>query len=330
MIVLVVVAAAQHLRPAMAAGLIGAGALALMVPYVPKGAEPGAAVVRIVQPNAPQHEKWDRDLAPMFVERQLAMTASDPGPLGPPALVVWPETAIPYLASVAGPVFDAAAAAAGGADVLIGALRDDPQGRYFNSALQIGPDGQIAAQYDKHHLVPFGEYMPFPGIFRSLGIRALTERTQSGYTPGPGPQVLDLPGIGRALMLICYEAVFPQDTRASTRPDLMIQMTNDAWFGDFAGPQQHLALARMRSIEQGLPLVRAANTGISALIGPRGTVLDQLPLGHAGFVDAVLPQPLPPTVYSRTGDLPLALVLCLSIGALTFWRSRIDRTQPHA
>ena len=283
----------------------------LVVPYRPDAPTAGDHTVRIVQPNAPQDEKWHPERAPVFVQRQVNMT----GAAGAPDLVVWPEMAIPYMASVAAPVFEAAATSARGAPVLIGARRDPKPGTVYNSALVIGPGGRVAGAYDKHHLVPFGEYMPFPALFRAIGIRALAERTAWGYARGVGPTLLDLP-VGRAGMLICYEAVFPQHSRTGTRPDLLIQMTNDAWFGLGAGPRQHLAQARMRAIEQGLPLVRAANTGISAAIGPRGQVLARLELNTAGHVDAVLPLPLAPTLYARTGDLIWAVLLLAGVLAL--------------
>ena len=296
----------------VAATLFLAAALTL-----PRPAPPTALTehtVRLVQPNAPQDEKWDADLAHGFVQRQVDFTQAP----GNPDLVVWPEMAIPYRASVAAPVFEAAAAAARGAPVLLGAMRDDDAGQFFNAALLVGPDGQIAQHYDKRHLVPFGEYMPFPALFRSIGIRALAERTETGYTQGGPPRTLDLGAMGKALVLICYEAVFPQDLRGTDRPDLLIQITNDAWFGQTLGPQQHLAQARMRALEQGLPMLRAANTGISALIAPSGHVLQALPLNEAAYLDVTLPAPLPPTLYSRTGDLPYVLLLLVFMLWLTF------------
>ena len=276
------------------------------------GQPQSAAIIRIVQPNAPQDEKWDPDLAHVFVQRQLDFTAAAPAEDAVPSLVVWPESAIPYLASVAGPVFEFAAENAHGAPVLIGAQRDAGDD-YFNSALLIGEGGAVTEIYDKHHLVPFGEYMPLPGLFRNLGIRALADRSDQGYSRGPGPELMDLGPLGQALILICYEAVFPQDTRTATRPDFIIQITNDAWFGASLGPQQHLALARMRAIELGLPLVRAANTGISAMIGPRGEIREALPLDQAGYIDTALPAPLPETLYARTGDRPVFLLLALAL-----------------
>ncbi|MEP1381222.1 MAG: apolipoprotein N-acyltransferase [Paracoccaceae bacterium] len=264
--------------------------------------------VRIVQPNAPQHEKWHPEKGPEFVRRQLSFTEA-PGQVD---LVLWPETAIPYLFSNAEIIFEFAAQSSRGVPVVMGVQRDDDQGRYYNSAVLLDEVGAVRQIYDKHHLVPFGEYMPLPKLFQRLGIAALAERSDGGYTPGPGPQLMELGSLGLALPLICYEAVFPQDLRGTGRPDFLMQLTNDAWFGVDAGPEQHLAQARMRSIEQGLPMARAANTGISAMIGPYGQVLDSLPLDEAGFVDALLPMPLSATVYSRTGDWPASGMILLA------------------
>ena len=131
-----------------------------------------------------------------------------------------------------------------------------------------------------------------------------------GYVPGQGPKLVDLGTLGRALPLICYEAIFPQDVRAAPeRPGWLLQITNDAWFGELSGPYQHLAQARLRAVEMGLPMVQVANTGVSAVIDARGAVVASIPLGEAGFLDAELPGALPATLYARIGDLPLVLLL---------------------
>ena len=175
----------------------------------------------------------------------------------------------------------------------------------------------MTALYDKHHLVPFGEYMPFGDFFGRFGIDGLAANEGFGYSAGPGPVVLDMGRLGTALPLICYEGVFPQDVGGyETRPDFLLLITNDAWFGQIAGPYQHLAQARLRSAEQGLPMVRVANTGVSAMIDAAGQITAQIPLNEAGWRDAPLPPPLAPTVYARTGDAPMiafgALLLLLS------------------
>jgi apolipoprotein N-acyltransferase len=275
----------------------------------------GRPVVRLVQPNAPQDEKWDPDRVVGFYRRQLGYTAVPAEP--PPDLVVWPESAIPWPLDIAEPVLAEIAVAANGIPVALG-LNRRAEGRWYNALVLVDDAGGVAALYDKHHLVPFGEYIPFGHLTRGLGLRSFAAQDGYGYSAGPGPRLIDLGPFGRALPLICYEAIFPQGVRAApARPDLLLQITNDAWFGEISGPFQHLAQARVRAVEQGLPLVRAANTGVSAVIDPAGRILAQLPLGEAGFLDHPVPAPLPPTLYARTGDWPvLVLILATLSGAI--------------
>ncbi|MGJ8604594.1 MAG: apolipoprotein N-acyltransferase [Marivita sp.] len=285
-------------------------------------------IVRLIQPNAPQHQKWDRDFIPIFFNRQVDFTAQLPKP----DLIVWPETAVPNLLDMAGPAFEVIADAAAGTPVVLGIQREE-QGRYYNSLVTLDQTGQLSDLYDKHHLVPFGEYMPAASLFARFNILGLAARADAGYSPGPGPALIDLGVFGQALPLICYEAVFPQDVNgAPMRPDVLLQITNDAWFGTNAGPQQHFAQARLRAIEQGLPLIRVANTGISAVIDPAGRIVDALPLGRAGFLDVPVPAPQRPTLYSRTGDwlalLAVFVAFLTLIGAER--RNRIDPTASRA
>ncbi len=310
-------ALAHHWRAGLALGLPAIGLLAVLMfritpipPYDPET----RPVVRIVQPNAPQDEKWDPEKWQVFFWRQVDATRAGETR---PDLIVWPETAIPQLVNHAEETLAIVAEAAAGVPVVIGMQRADARS-YFNTMIVLGNDGVVGPIYDKHHLVPFGEYMPFPGLFQNLGIRALAQRAETGYSAGAGPTILDLGKAGRALAMICYEAVFPQHARLrGDRPDFLMQITNDAWFGTYAGPQQHLAQAQMRAIEQGLPLVRAANTGVSAMIDTRGRIVDQLPLGVHGHLDAALPPAGPVTLYSRTGDW---LVFILLIASAVFFR----------
>ncbi|MEL6465112.1 MAG: apolipoprotein N-acyltransferase [Pseudomonadota bacterium] len=277
--------------------------------------------IRLVQPNAPQDEKWDPDRIPVFVNRQIDYTAAGPAP----DLIVWPETALPYLLENAQPVFDVISDAARGAPVVLGIQRRDAAG-YYNSLVTLDAAGQVTQTYDKHHLVPFGEYMPLPVLFRRLGIQALAERADAGYVRGSGPQVLDMGTLGTALPLICYEAVFAHDVGAAPqRPAFLMQITNDAWFGMRSGPQQHLAQAQMRAIEQGLPLIRAANTGISAVIDPKGRIIASLGLNEAGYIDAPLPEPGAATFYSQTGDLPWILLILAGLIGAVLHRARTRR-----
>ena len=301
---------------------LGAGTLTLMLFLGGWALTPpmqdlsGRPVVRLIQPNAAQHEKWQRDMIPVFFNRQVAFTAEPARPgLSRPELIIWPETALPMLLSNAGEALTTIATAGQGARIVLGIQREQA-GQFYNSLITVDEGGQVGQVYDKHHLVPFGEYMPAAAIFRRWNIAGLAARAQGGYSAGPGPRMLDLGPLGLALPLICYEAVFPQDVyRAPMRPDMLLQITNDAWFGQWSGPYQHLAQARIRAIEQGLPLLRAANTGVSAIIDGAGRTLAALPLGTAGHVDMPLPEPLRRTTYSRTGDIPVLawLFLCSCI-----------------
>lgn len=275
--------------------------------------------LRLVQPAAEQHLKWDPDQARALFQRQLDLTRA-----GTPAdLTIWPETAIPYLFEYSPEVPGIISAAAGGNPVAIGVQRVEGD-RGWNSLRVIGAGGAVTATYDKHHLVPFGEYMPMGDIlFRWFGIGAFAAQVGNGYSAGPGPGVLDLgPKIGKVLPLICYEAVFPAIPRAVERPDWILQVTNDAWFGPFTGPFQHFQLSRLRAIEMGLPLVRVGNTGVTAVIDARGRVVEALPFGQPGALDvAQLAMGLPATPYARQGDL-FAWLLLLGLSGLSLMPQR--------
>lgn len=312
---------------ALAAALVAAGwgwgAWRLAQPVTPRAE---SLLVRLVQPNAEQRLKWRPDMQTLFFERQLAATRADPRP----DVVIWPETAVPFVLDYAPYAQAEIAAAARGAPVILGVERIEAGGtgeRWFNSLAVLGPGGAPLAIYDKHHLVPFGEYVPLGGLLARLGPRVATLTTR-GFTPGPGPARISVPGVPPFLPLICYEAIFPQAMRPpGGRPDWLVQVTNDAWFGDLSGPYQHLAQARARAIEQGLPLARSANTGVSAMIDPHGRIVARLPLGEAGHVDATLPATLPATVYSQIGDLPpiIAILIALGLTVYNFRRSVRDR-----
>jgi apolipoprotein N-acyltransferase len=315
------------------AAAAGAGLAALWAGGAWMGAgptpPPGPAIVRVVQPNAAQHLKWDPVWAARFLDRQLDATAAAPRP----DLVVWPETAVEFLLNRPGIGLDRIAAAAEGVPVAFGVQRTEGW-RGYNALALMEAGGGIAAVYDKHHLVPFGEYMPGGDLlFRLFGIGAFAAQEGQGYSAGPGPAVLTIPGVGIALPLICYEAVFPALIRAvGTRPGFLMHVTNDAWFGTRSGPYQHLALARLRAVEFGLPVVRAANTGVSAVIDARGRIVAALPLGTDGHADAPLPGALPPTPYARAGEWPFLLLLSLATVALVRHRRRhpLDRSAPGA
>lgn len=296
----------------MLGGLASAGLLlgGLIVSVVHGG---GAATplrdvtLRLVQPAAEQHLKWDPDQARALFRRQLDLTAR-----GTPAdLTIWPETAIPYLFEYSPEVPGIISAASGGRAVAIGVQRVEGQ-QGWNSLRVVSGDGAVTATYDKHQLVPFGEYMPFGDLlFDWFGIGAFAAQIGNGYSAGATAQVLDLgPRFGKVLPLICYEAVFPDIPRSVDRPDWMLQITNDAWFGPYTGPFQHFQLSRLRAIEMGLPLVRVGNTGVTAVIDARGHVDQMLPFGLPGALDVDgLPTALPATPYARFGDLVAYLLL---------------------
>ena len=307
--------------PSMAAGLVLWAlpfGLGLALPPAPPVAA-DAPVIRLIQPNAPQHLKWDAEWMSTFFRRGLEETAADPEGREPDA-VMWPETSLPVLLENSDDLRPVIARAAFGKPVLIGAQRyGELDGRPRNTmAMLTGDAGDIAALYNKSRLVPFGEFLPLPGLFDAIGIGPVAAQLAGGYAPGGGPKLVDVPGIGLILPMICYEAIFPQDIRRVGRPRAILHLTNDAWFGTAAGPQQHLALARLRAAESGLPLLRAANTGISAAIDARGRVLAELPLGEHGHLDAALPPALPPTLYLATGDwAALGAFLLLAAALLT-------------
>ncbi|MEM1363453.1 MAG: apolipoprotein N-acyltransferase [Pseudomonadota bacterium] len=292
---------------AFCVALLGGAAL-----IAPSAGDPGAEAIRVrlVQANATQHLKWREDMIPVFWQRRIDFSEA-PAP-EPPDVVIWPEVALPYLAGT-NPEADRRIAEAAGVPVIAGAQRRMGE-TLFNSIIVLDRQGETAAVYDKHHLVPFGEYFPGGALAARLGLTGLATDALGMFSAGPGPQVLDLKdqGLGEVLALICYEAIFPRYGRAgNVRPDWIVQVTNDAWFGHFAGPQQHLDIARLRATELGLPLARAANTGISAVIGPTGEVIDQIDLNTAGYLDVSLPASLPPTLFTRIGN-------ALTWGALAF------------
>ncbi len=316
------------IAPLAAAGLLVGGGAGLRPDVATPG--PDAPIVRLIQPNAPQHEKWDPERIPVFFRRQLEFTAAEAERV--PDLVLWSESAIPWWLQNAEPAFEQMSRAAGPARIVVGLQRRDGMLAY-NSLAALDGTGQVTAVYDKHHLVPFGEFVPLGNLMGHLGITGLASRTGFGYTAGPGPQIIDLGPLGPALPLICYEAIFPHNILAAPeRPDWLMHLTNDAWFGEIAGPYQHLAKARARAIETGLPLLRSANTGVSAAIDPAGDIIASLPLNEAGYVDVALPPPGAATVYSHTGDRPWALALIVALAGLAIARRRfgIDRRTPRA
>lgn len=272
--------------------------------------------LRLVQPDIPQSLKWNPALRERHVLDTMELTRGS----GFDRItdVIWPEAASPFALSESAAMRQAIAAAVPPGGLLItGAPRvsRDPTGiKVWNSLYALDGSGAIAAVFDKFHLVPFGEYVPFRSI---LPIEKITPGI-GDFSAGPGPQTVALPGLPKASPLICYEVIFPAHVvDPAERPGWLLNITNDAWFGISSGPYQHFAAARFRAVEEGLPLVRAANNGISAVVDPYGRVLARLELGRKGVLDADLPRALSPTPYSRFGDAIVA-VLALVLLILAF------------
>jgi apolipoprotein N-acyltransferase len=309
---------APLLGVAILAALAGYGAARLM--QKPTSFVPGVRL-RIMQPNLSQDERFNYSAKQQVMNRYLALSDRATGPdasgVKDVTLLIWPESAFPFfLAREADALAQIAALLARRTVLITGAVRAAamaPSGgvRAYNSVYVIDRDGSIAGIYDKVHLVPFGEYLPFDDLLESLGLIALTKE-RGGFLAGDRRRLMTVPGAPPMLPLVCYEIVFPDEAVPSgERPGWLLNLTNDGWFGISTGPYQHFHQARVRAIEQGLPLVRAANTGISAVVDPLGRIVKELPLGTEGVLDSGLPQAIAPTVYVRAGDsIAGALVAC--------------------
>ncbi|HVC59572.1 MAG TPA: apolipoprotein N-acyltransferase [Acetobacteraceae bacterium] len=295
-------------RGAGAAVLAAWAAFGLVRLHQPLPPAPGLNVV-LVQGNVAEGQKWDRALLNAIFDRYLRLTRQGMARSGDgPAVVVWPETAFPGLLQQDAPARQAIMQATRGNPALIGSVRYDRDDRPRNSLFALTDSGTIAAIYDKWHLVPFGEYQPawFPA-----GIQIVPG---GGFTSGPGPRTLHVPGLPPVGPLICYEAIFPgRAVDPNDRPAWMVNVTNDAWFGNSSGPRQHLAAARMRAVEEGLPLLRAANTGITAAFDARGHEVARLGRATAGTLVVPLPSALPATPFARFG---LAIPILFATGVL--------------
>lgn len=278
--------------------------------------------LRIVQGAIPQTLKWDP--AERLRNFEIYLRLSGTPAATPVTHLVWPETALDFRFQTAyegarltpGMMAAVKQAIPPKGLLLTGVVRDDGR-RTWNSLQVLARSGRVVASYDKHHLVPFGEYVPARGILQALGVEKIAHG-RGDFSAGPSPRTLELPGLPGVGPQICYEAIFPGNVVGRPRPGWMLNVTNDAWFGYTSGPFQHLASARMRAVEEGLPLVRAANTGISAVVDAYGRTVARLGLDRRGVLDAPLPRPSPPTLYARFGDwmfLPLLLVI-ISIGAI--------------
>jgi apolipoprotein N-acyltransferase len=289
--------------------------------------------LRIMQPNLQQDVRFNYAAKQQVLDRYIALSeragASASG-AGDVTHLIWPESAFPFFLTREADALGQIARLLHGSTVLItGAVRlaepvTPPELAVYNSIYVLDRDGSIASTYDKLHLVPFGEYLPFQRFLESLGLQQLTKQ-RGGFSAGDRRRLLAIPGAPPAVPLICYEIIFPGEVSAQnggrasgqkeqgSRPGWIINVTNDGWFGISSGPYQHFQQARVRAIEEGLPLVRAANTGISAVVDPVGRIVEALPLGAEGVIDAPLPQPIAAPVYARVGDVPAAMLVAIAL-----------------
>lgn len=287
--------------------------------------------VRLVQPNIPQSEKWAVEFRKRNLELYQALAQREHA--RPITHLIFPEAALPYLlandpraAALVGAMVDESAT------VISGTIRraGNAGQQSYNSLAVISGTGQLLATYDKMHLVPFGEYLPLRFLLSPLGLDKVVFGA-TDYDQGAGPLTVKVPGLPPLRALICYEGVFSDEIALSPETALMVNVTNDAWFGETAGPWQHFEMERMRTVEQGVPMLRAANTGISAVIDPSGRVLQSLTLGQRGVLDSALPKALiTHTFFRKFGDLPLlvglSLILLWGLFSPLFGRFRRDKT----
>lgn len=289
--------------------------------------------VRIVQPSVQQSGKWDKAERDRIFKTLIDLSSSDAGDSGKPQLIVWPETAVPFiLTKTPSALLAINDLLSPGQMLLTGAVRaegdvtDADLPRYYNSIVAINDKGEIAGASDKMHLVPFGEYLPFAQFLSRFGLKRLVQGP-GVFSAGTARNLIDLPGKLKAIPFICYEMIFPQHLPPTRGPVLIVNVTNDAWYGRTPGPYQHLRHVQLRAVELGLPVVRAANNGISAVIGSRGRIIDALSLDARGALDVKLPVSASRSLYRETGGKTgWAVILALLAVALltSFGRKRIS------
>ena len=272
--------------------------------------------VRIIQGNINQNEKWDENSRSDIVNKYLAMTVSKP--FDAVKYVVWPEAAMPFYMEENSPLTKAIGQVTPRNGMLItGSIHADKSSagfveKIYNSIHAIDHNGTVLAVYDKHHLVPFGEYVPFRGV---LPIEKITPG-MIDFSQGDGVKTLPVPGMPSFSPLICYEAIFPNAViDKNDPPEIMINVTNDAWYGNSSGPYQHFNMVRVRAVEHGIPLIRVANTGISGVIDPYGRILSKTKLGQDAVLDEQIPKPLnSPTLYTKFGNYTIILIMLVICG----------------
>jgi apolipoprotein N-acyltransferase len=332
------------------AGMAALGALSMLTLWIFGAARLSGAsqrttdlMVRVVQPDVPQQTKWRPGELQRIVQKYVNLTAS-PGRRRLPDVVVWPEGALPgdikdILADDSWVKPEVAQALAPGETLFLGAYRSEPGAKgstvYYNSLIGLQRSGANDLRqvdvYDKYRLVPFGEYMPLDGLMGMLGVKTLTHVGDS-FSAGRQPSPMKIPGAPAVQPLICYEGLYPGLARdGGQRPGWILNVSNDAWFGPTSGPYQHLNLASYRSIEAGVPMVRATPTGVSAVIDAYGRPLpnDEIGERESGVIDALLPVTAPPTLYSRVGDLGFLLLTLAGLCFAVPWRRVRDRLKPN-
>jgi apolipoprotein N-acyltransferase len=268
--------------------------------------------VRIVQPNIPQNENMDIAHVYKNIEKHFKLTQVKKGE-DVPSIIVWSESSSPFVLNEE-PDFAKAIAKYIPKDSILATGSNRREGeKFYNSIEVLNDKGEIVASYNKHHLVPYGEYVPLRNIFPF--IEKITQG-MGDFTAGEGPKTIRLPAMPAFAPNICYEIIFPsQIIDKNSRPDFILNSTNDAWFGDSTGPHQHLAQTQMRAIEEGLPVLRSANTGISAVIDSYGRIIKSIPLNVAGVINETLPAPTPPTPFSKYGIM-ISVIMCGIFAAL--------------
>jgi apolipoprotein N-acyltransferase len=296
--------------------------------------------LRIMQPNLQQDVRFNYSAKQEVVDRYINLSSRprldgvtpQASPMAAPlTYLIWPESPFPFFLTREADAFSRIARALPQDTLLItGGMRlADPsnpaESGVYNSIYVIDHRASIRAIYDKVHLVPFGEYLPFAGVLERLGLQTLTEQ-RGGFLSGDRHRVIKLPSTPSMLPLICYEIIFPGEVAsADERPGWIVNVTNDGWFGNSGGPYQHLQQARVTAIEQGVPVARAANTGISAVIDPLGRIVAAIPLDSEGTMDAPLPRPVGAPLYTRFGDAPAAVLVALALAVVV--RGRLRRSK---
>ena len=285
--------------------------------------------LRIVQPSVPQREKWMAEYQRRIFDDHVALSLANPAgekdSLAGVTHLIWPEAAMPFFPLESPVALDILANVLPPETTLItGALRHDPSpaagttppadARALNSILVLNERAEPIATYDKINLVPFGEFVPWEATLATIGIQKLTHgRGSFGGGTEPRP-LMAIPGLPPALGLVCYEALFPGNiVQGTARPGVLLNVTNDGWFGESTGPYQHFHQARIRAVEEGAPLLRAANNGISAVVDPYGRALQVLGLNVRGVIDSALPEAVAPPLYARLGDWILAIILSIYV-----------------